>query len=246
MITATEFSKFLASRRSTRDFAATPVPAALVDQLLTDAMTAPSWSNTRPYLVAVASGEVRNRISADLTRRWQAATKMQGGGILAKLAFAFKPYAWPNSGFKFPYKYPAPFKGRAGRVGKEMYGLIGVPRGDKAARDAQWGRNYKFFGAPTVLFVFSHKALGVFGANDAGLFAQNLMLSAHAHGLGAVAQGSVTPWPGAVLAEFDIPEDYKLLYAIALGYPTDATINTFGANRLDIAEIKAPLKPGRS
>ncbi|MEN9957747.1 MAG: hypothetical protein RIR46_1355, partial [Actinomycetota bacterium] len=67
---ASEFSKFAASRRSTRDFSSKPVPQELIDQIITDALTAPSWSNTRPFKIAVAQGEVRDRISAEFLKRW--------------------------------------------------------------------------------------------------------------------------------------------------------------------------------
>jgi len=43
------FSEFLATRRSTRDFATTPIPDELIEQLIADSLTAPSWSNTRPF-----------------------------------------------------------------------------------------------------------------------------------------------------------------------------------------------------
>jgi nitroreductase len=64
-------SQFLASRRSTRDFLSTPVPQEIIDQILTDALTAPSWSNTRPFKVAVATGEVKDRISNEFLSRWR-------------------------------------------------------------------------------------------------------------------------------------------------------------------------------
>ena len=38
--------------------------------------------------------------------------------------------------------------------------------------------NYDFFGAPVELFIFTHKSLGKYSASDAGLFMQNLILSA--------------------------------------------------------------------
>jgi nitroreductase len=52
-----EISDFLASRRSTRDFLPTPIPQELLEKVLTDALTAPSWSNTRPFMIAVAEGD---------------------------------------------------------------------------------------------------------------------------------------------------------------------------------------------
>ena len=233
-----EFSKFAASRRTTRDFIAKPVDDALLQQLLADGLTAPSWSNTRPFMVAVATGDVRDAISADLLDRWSYAAGLRSGSFGDKLRFFFTPKAWPLSDYFMTNKYPAALLKRSQRVGRELYTMLGVARGDKKARDAQWAKNYEFFGAPTVVFVFIHKKLGVFAANDAGLFAENFMLSAHAHGLGTCAQGAVALWPAAVRKHFDVPKDYKMIYGIAVGYASDAAVNGFGAHRIEPEEIQ--------
>ena len=237
-ITAKEFSKFAASRRSTRDFLPKPVDQKLIDQLLTDGMSASSWSNTRPFLFAVASGDKRDRISTDLLRRWAALSEARRGGFLAKLKLSVTAsYAIPLMDYWFSSKYDRTLVPRSQKVGRELYTLLGVPRGDAQARDEQWANNYRFFGAPTVIFVFIHKSLGVYAANDTGLFVQNLMLSAKANELGTCALGSVTPWPRAVRKEFKIPKDYKMIYGIAIGYPSKAKINSFKAERISIEEI---------
>lgn len=241
MINPKDFSAFLASRRSTRDFLSKPIDQGVIEELITDGLTAPSWSNTRPYLVAVASGEVRDRISADMMRRAVVLTGFRIGTLADKIKFLFTPKAWPISDYNMLNAYPVELQPRARRVGKELYGLIGVLRGDKKAREAQWMKNYEFFGAPVELFVFVHKGLGMFAANDAGLFSENLMLSAHARGLGTCAQGAAALWADAIRREFRVPAGYKLLYGIAVGYPSDSLINTFGADRLPAAEITMPL-----
>ena len=58
-----QFQKLVESRNSTRDFTSKAVPSDLLDEILQEGMNAPSWSNTRPYLVAVAEGAQRDRIS---------------------------------------------------------------------------------------------------------------------------------------------------------------------------------------
>lgn len=242
MITSKELSQFVATRRSTRSFQSTSVPQSVIEELLTDGLTAPSWSNTRPFMVAVASGEVRDRISKDMLQRWSVASGMTSGSIKDKLRFLFTPSAWPLSDYPVMKPYPKTLRPRARRVGKELYGMLGVARGDRKARDAHWAKNYEFFNAPVEIFVFIHKGLSVFAANDAGLFAENLMLSAHAKGLGTCAQGAVAIWPKAVHKEFNIPKGYKLIYGIAIGYPTDDEVNSFGANRIDPAEISLRAK----
>lgn len=240
-ISPSELSGFLASRRTTRDFLPTPVAPELIDQLLTDGITAPSWSNTRPYLVAVASGEKRDRISAEFCARWDAVVAAKQGGVAgwkAKLRLVLTRYGLPDSDYRVYRPYPPELKARARRVGAALYQALGVARDDRPARDAQWRRNYEFFGAPVSLFVFTHSGLGEYSVSDAGLFMQNLMLSAHAHGLGSCAQGASALWAKPVRAEFEIPKGYKLLCGIALGYPSEDSVNAFQAERLEPAVIK--------
>lgn len=236
-----EFSQFLASRRSTRDFLGTPIPQEILDQILSDSLTAPSWSNTRPFKVAVATGEVRDRISTEFLSRWNVLSKILRKGIFNKLRIIYSRYGLPTSNRGIAKPYPVELKPRAERVGREMYETFGVARGDRPARDQQWAKNYSFFGAPVELFIYVHKSLNIYAASDAGLMMQNLMLSAHAHGLGTCAQGAVAIWDDVVRQEFEVPSDYRLLCGVAIGYPSDSPINNFKANRIDVKELI--LKP---
>lgn len=243
MINAQEFSQFAASRRSTRDFLTTSIPHDVLDQVLTDALTSPSWSNTRPFKVAVATGEIRDAISSEFLNRWGVLSKIMRKGWLNKLRIVYSRYGLPTSNRSIAKPYPAELKPRAERVGKDLYELFGVQRGDRDARDKQWAKNYSFFGAPVELFIFVHKSLHIYAASDAGLMMQNLILSAHAHGLGTCAQGAVGIWEDVVRKEFEISKDYRLLCGIAIGYPTDSPINKFGANRIGLDELL--VKPRR-
>ena len=230
-------SDFLASRRTTRDFLPTPVPQDVIDQLLTDSLTAPSWSNTRPFKVAVATGEVRDRISNEFLSRWNVLSKIMRRGIKNKLRLLISRYGLPTSNRSIVKPYVPELKLRAERVGRELYTLFGVARGDREARDKQWAKNYSFFGAPVELFIYIHKSLHIYAASDAGLMMENLILSAHARGLGTCAQGAVNIWDDVIRKEFDIPKDYRLLCGMAIGYPSDSPANSFKANRIGIDEL---------
>jgi nitroreductase len=231
------FSKLAVSRHTTRDFLPTPVPKELINQLIQDALATPSWSNTRPFKIAIAESEVKDRISAEFLRRWSALSRFRNGNLFTKLKVLLRGYGFPTSNRLLVRPYVPELKPRAERVGKELYEWIGIARGDRKARDIQWGRNYEFFGAPTVLFVFVHKSLGVYAGSDAGLMMQNLVLSAHARGLGTCLQGAVIIWDDVIRKEFDISKNYRLLCGIAIGYPSDAKINDFKAHRLSVDEI---------
>lgn len=241
-MTERNFSEFLASRRSTRDFLSDSVPLELIDELLKDALTAPSWSNTRPFKVAIATGAQRDRISNEFQRRWQVLSAALRGSIWKKLKLVINRQGLPTSNWKIAKPYVPELRPRAERVGKELYEMIGIQRGDRKARDEQWGKNYQFFGAPVAMFVYFHKSLDVFAASDAGLMLENLILSAHSRGLGTCLQGAVNVWDDVVRNEFEISKDYRLLCGLAIGYPSGAKINDFKANRIDISEIKFESK----
>jgi nitroreductase len=235
-------SEFIASRRSIRDFLPTPVPKEIIDQILTDALTAPSWSNTRPFKIAVATAEVRDRISDEFQSRWKVLSKMIVKGWRNKFRLLRSRYGLPTSNRSIVKPYVAELKPRAERVGRELYQSLGVQRGDREGRNFQWGKNYSFFGAPVELFIYIHKSLHIYAASDAGLMMENLMLSAHGHGLGTCAQGAVNIWDDVVRREFEVPKDYRLLCGLAIGYPSDAPVNSFQAHRIVIDEIIAKPK----
>jgi nitroreductase len=193
-------------------------------------------------MVAVATGEVRDRISTELLRRWEVARKALNGTWWDKILFAFRGDALPSSDYHVYRPYPKDLLPRSQKIGRELYTHLGIPRGDRDARDAQWARNFDLFGAPAALFIFTHKGLPTYSASDAGLFMENLMLSAHARGLGTCAEGALAIWSTPVKKEFDVPKNYKLLCGIALGYPSGDSANTFQAERLPISDITVAEK----
>ena len=58
--------------------------------------------------------------------------------------------------------------------------------------------------------------------------AQNLLLAAHARGLGSCWVGAPMPWlasPG-IAAELGLPADFDAVVAISLGYPAEAPLGS--------------------
>ena len=66
------FSDLAAARHSVRDFRPDPVPGEVLDAILDDARQAPSWSNTRPFMVALATGERADRLRAAYVAEFEA------------------------------------------------------------------------------------------------------------------------------------------------------------------------------
>jgi nitroreductase len=52
----------------------------------------------------------------------------------------------------------------------------------------------------------------------------------------------VNIWDDVIRREFDVPKDYRLLCGLAIGYPSDAPVNSFKANRIGIEEVTLKKK----
>lgn len=94
----------------------------------------------------------------------------------------------------------------------------------KAAEDPNF-RNM-FRNAPAVIFIAS-PADGS-GQLDCGLLGENMLLAAQSLGLGTCCLGGPTrfmtdaPEAAPYLEKLGLPKDYKLLYAIGVGYPDES------------------------
>ena len=238
MITASSVSDLIRSRRSVRDFLPTPIPEAVLQSVLADANQSPSWSNTQPYRIAVASGALRDRLAEQLTDRFDRGMRAQKKGWLGKLQLLTQQrHVLPDGDFETNFAYPEDLQPQRRATGHGLYALLGIGRKDQAAREAQMRRNFEFFGAPTAIFIFVHSGLREFSVLDAGIYLQNLMLSANAHGLGTCAQGALATWAGPVREAFDVPTAYKLIAGLSIGYASEQAINQYNPGRGEVANF---------
>ncbi len=231
-ITGEEFSKFVRSRRTTRDFDPDKeVTEELLNRVLNDAQWAPSWCNVAPYYLCLARGEQKDRIAKELLGKFDAANKAMKGSIIDKAKLYFAGGA-PDGDYNCNLKYDSDLQEHRRACGYGLYNKLGIERQDKKGRDEQVRKNFEFFGAPAVFFVFVHGSMGPFSPLDCGFFLQTLLLSAHANGLGTSTQGALAMWGSPVRKEFpDIPSGYKLVCGVSVGYATDHIVNEFNPGR---------------
>ena len=227
------FSELAASRHSVRDFLPDPVPQEVLDAILDDARQAPSWSNTRPFMLALATGERADRLREAYVRRFNTTLPFQHKerGAIAKLIVSRN---LPDGDYRIWTPYPKDLRGHSVAVGKSLYAHLGIARGDRERRDAHNRRNCEAFGAPVMGFVLIHAGMMPFSALDAGLMLQTLFLSAKAHGVDSCPIGVLAGWRGPLDAEFDVPKDYRLITGFALGYASPDPVNEFRAERRPI------------
>jgi nitroreductase len=204
----------LTKRRSARAFLPDPVPRELVEEILRMASRAPSGTNVQPWKIHVVAGEVRARLEREV--------------------LAHRESDPVDTGAEFPRtsKRKEPYISRMRKLGKEMYTLLGVPKGDQAANWRQWGRNYQFFDAPVGLILTIDKDLDAMSFLDVGMFAMAIMLAAKARGLDTCAQGAWNNYWSVTRRVLNVPEDQYIVFGISLGYADERhPVNTLVAER---------------
>ena len=190
-------------RRSVRGFLPTPVPKETILKILDVAARAPSGTNTQPWKVTVVTGPKKETLSRELIE-----TALDP----ARDAEHVQEYSY------YPAKWISPYLDRRRKVGYDLYGLLGIPKGDRARMAAQFARNYAFFNAPVGLFFTIDRILGQGSWLDYGMFLQNVMIAARARGLDTCPQAAFTKYHRIVARHLGIPGTEMLVCGMALGY----------------------------
>ncbi|HEX5093297.1 MAG TPA: nitroreductase [Burkholderiales bacterium] len=190
------------SRRSLRAFTSEPVPRETVERILALASRAPSGSNIQPWRVIVVGGEARERLAAAMHAEY-----MRHGEEGWKREYDYYPTQWRE-----------PYLGRRRKIGWDLYGLLGIGKGDRARTQVQHARNYLFFDAPVGLVITLERDLPVGAWLDTGMFLQNVMLAARAFGLDTCPQAAIASAHAVLRRELGIPEAEIVVCGMALGH----------------------------
>ena len=209
----------ITGRQSIRAFRPDPVPRELLLEVIDCARWAPSYKNTQPWEVAILSGDKKAALSELLLKKLE-----NREPITPDLE---TPKSWPEAEQK---RINHLIQSRQEATGIDLSAPKNVLRSKKA--------NFRFYNAPHGIFLFQDKALTEWSLFDLGLFAQNLMLSAHAKGLGSVPQAFLTDYAKEVKEFLGLPESKRLVLGISIGYPdSEAPANALRSDRSDASEL---------
>ncbi len=237
-------TELLDKRRSIRQFEKTPVEKACLDAIISKALNVASSSNTQSYRLAIASGQLCEQLRAELTKKYQDAQRISQRPLPLKFIEGFLAGVKPDGPFHHDIRYPEELQKRRVECGMGLYKTLGIERHDREARSRQMQRNFEFFDAPVVMFLFVNKKMGAYSALDAGIFLQTLMLSATEQGLGTCAQAALGIWTRPVCRHFEIEPDYQLICGVSLGYIAEHPVNHFRPEKRTLEEILCPPKSG--
>lgn len=204
------------SRRSIRAFRSDPVSRELVESLLELAARAPSGSNIQPWKAYVCAGEAKARLTRDLLSAHYA------GADDHREEYQYYPKVWRD-----------PYLTRRRTLGKDLYRLLGIPKGDVEQMSRQHARNYEFFGAPVGIFFTLQRDLEVGSWLDLGMFIQSLMIGARAFGLDTCPQQAFAKFHRIIREGLEISNEELVVCGLSLGYA-------------DLSEPVNQLKTGRA
>jgi nitroreductase len=212
---ATDIDEAILTRHSIRAFLPTPVAKETVAEILEVSARAPSGTNMQPWQVFVLTGDAKQALSRDIL----AAHDALGAGHAPEVLY-------------YPRAFFEPYLARRRKVGWDLYGLLGIGKGDKQKMHAQHGRNYTFFDAPVGLMFTIHRDLETGSWLDYGMFLQNVMLAARRRGLHTCPQAAFTQYHQVIRKHLPLTDDEVVVCGMSMGYADPGAIeNTLVTER---------------
>ncbi len=188
----------LNSRYCCRAFKLDPVRKETVLKIIEAATRAPSWGNTQPWEIYVATGEVLERLRQAYLKNLQ--EEVAGHPDLPR------PQSWPLA-----------LQRRTEDLMAGRSQLLGIARNDSTGRKTMTQANYKFFGAPAVIYLCMDRGLTPWSVFDLGSLSQSIMLAAKDNGLDTAVAVMLVAYPDLIRAHLEIPDDLSIIIGIALG-----------------------------
>jgi nitroreductase len=196
----------ITSRRSIRAFLPTPVPRQNIEDILAVASRAPSGVNTQPWKVTVLTGNAKERLSRKIMAAHDA--NFAAGSTGADVG----EYDY------YPTEWTPPYIDRRRKIGWDLYGLVGIGKGDKARMHAQHGRNYVYFDAPVGLIFTIDRILRQGSWLDYGMFLENIMVAARGRGLDTCPQAAFIGFHKIIAEHLRLPASEMVVCGMSLGF----------------------------
>lgn len=214
-------SEAVNSRRSMRVFKPDPVSREDVEWIITNANRSASNGNLQPWKLYVTMGNARKRLSAAILKAMD--EKDAGPGAEYNV---------------YPKQFAEVYDKRRKLVGKQLYTLLGVPKGDADGMLKQFRKNYEFFDAPVGMILCVGRGMENGQWIDCGIFLDQLMLLAREKGLHTCPQAAFSRFQHVVRRELGIPDDQIVICGLALGHADpDAVPNNLVTERAPIGDF---------
>ena len=191
----------LEGRSAVRGYLDRPVPRPLIERVLAAAARAPSGNNSQPWRVHVLTGPARARLGDAIL----AARQTDAGDPAPEYDY-------------YPQDWPEPYRSRRRTNGWELYGLLGIQKGDKAKSRAWHDENFRFFGAPVGLILTRDRRLGLGALIDLGMFMEGVAIAARGLGLDTSPQAAFAHYYAIIRSALRLAPEDMVICGMSLGY----------------------------
>ena len=183
-------------RHSARHFLTKPIPKETLKEIIEVALLTPSWSNSQPWTIYVASGNTLENIR----KEW-----------ISKNKEGIKGYSEIEAIHKNQYSERC--QKTMNEIFKQFVEILNDPSGKSF-----WDENACLFNAPTVVYITIPKQRIFYNLLDCGAIVMSIMAAAKERGIDSVPAYAAIKYPDVFRKYMKISDDEDIVIGIALGF----------------------------
>ena len=210
-----KFKELMKERHSIRKFQKKEIPENILKEIISISLLSPSWGNTQPWNIYVASGNTLEEIR----KIW-----------ISKNKENIKGYS------DIPAGHRTDFSERSQKIMENLLNQVGEFLKDPTMKEFSEA-NATMFSAPTVVYLTLPKGHTKYSILDLGALEMSIMLAAKDYGVDSIVAYELIKYPDVLRNSCKIPENEDIVIGIALGYEENDILNKFRANKLSLEEV---------
>lgn len=216
-------SEAISSRRSIRAFKPDPVPEAVLKEIMSRALQAPSFGNLQPWEFAIVTGKTLDTIKNGFLE----ATAKQCAEL------------------PIPARLPEPYQHRHQLVSRELLEIQGIHSYNREVYQRWDAEGHKLYNAPSAIYLFTDRACynsvepyNAWSIFDCGIIAGMIDLLALEHKLGTIQLVQAVVFPEVIRKTLGLSDSKLIIEGIAIGYPDwDNPLNKFRSPREPVEKL---------
>ena len=205
------FKELMKERHSCRKFQSKQIPEEILKDIISISLGAPSWCNSQPWNIYVASGKTMEEIR----KEW-----------ISKNKEKVKGYADINPGHRTDFS-------ERSQATMAKFFKIGDNLTNKNELEES---NADFFNAQAMVYLTLNKGHQPYSVLDLGGIEMAIMLAAKDHGVDSIPAYTTIMYPDVLRKYMKISDKEDIVIGVALGYEEKSPLNDLRSEKLTIEE----------
>ena len=205
------FKELMKERHSCRKYQSKPIPEEVLKDIISISLMAPSWCNSQPWNIYVATGNTLEEIR----KEW-----------ISKGNDKVKGYGDINPGHRTDFSERS--QGTMANFFKSWESLPNPKESEEC--------NYSLFNAPAIVYLTLNKGHKEYSVLDLGGIEMSIMLAAKDHGVDSIPAYMTIMYPDVLRKYLKISDKEDIVIGIALGYEEKCQLNDHRSAKLSLEE----------